>query len=181
MDVTKWMMYKHATTQTADAQDESRQPFRIGLASEEAIQIRRVVFDVHNDSAFSSTGLNEILIALSSSDEIPVANEANTEDENSFLRRPSFILTHRFIYEFKTLIGSINQKTVIYDFLPGELIIPRSPTLVQYAITSAGDDIWSAAMMLYYQKLRVSQADLMTLMNTYKAIKPATIPRVIDT
>ncbi len=181
MDVTKWIMYKHATTQTSDALDESRQPFRIGLASQEAIQIRRVVLNVHNDSSFNSTGLSEILIGLSSSDELPVTDETNNEDENSFFGRPSLILAHRFIYHFKTLVGSINQKTQVYDFLPGEMIIPRSPTLVQYTITSAADDGWSAVMMLYYQKLRVSQGDLMTLMNTYKAIKPATIPRVIDT
>lgn len=175
------MLYnKTIVLQTSGASDRSDVPFRLTLGHMEVIQIRRVEFSVRNTGQYTG-GSHVYGLALSSADLEPVSDAVFNISFDAFCNRHDIIVCEYLSRSVITRVGFVDEPTLSRIFDPGEMVLPRSPSGILYAATLPADDPLEAVIQIYYQKMRVSQADILNLMKIHKSIKPATVPRVIDT
>ncbi len=159
----------------------SQVPFRLSLASNEVIQIRRVVFFKANQDEYAGIGKFHYMVGLSSADLAIVTDTADTDTAVDFSNRHDIVLSHHFEGYALTPAALVEfENPVMYDFEPGQILLPRSPTLVMVNQVDPSDDDTEVLCTIYYNKLVMSQNDILILMKIYKSIKAATIPRVID-
>ena len=180
MSLDKIIYNKSILLLSTNAQARTDVPFRLTLGHDEAVQIRRVNFSVRNTDEYNA-GSHVYGMALSSADLEPVQDVAFTDTFAQFFNRHDVQVSEYIARLVITRVGFVDEFTRSRDFAPGELVLPRSPSGILYAATKPAADDLEAIITIYYQRLKVNQANMLTLMKIYKSIKPASIPRVIDT
>lgn len=180
MNLNKLLYSKSLEINASNGDDRSDRPFRISLSKNQAIQIRRVVFDIYNDNATKNAGQRNVLAAISCSDLKNQSDVADTSSYEAFQDRQDIVVSQILQDRVATAVGIFYGPSYQHDFEEGEIVLPRSPSGILFTFDNAGNDNYGAFITIYYQKVKVSNDELTKLFMKYPSRKGAQPARVID-
>lgn len=171
------------TIRTATTQNQvfSVSPFGIEMGWNEVIDIRKILINYASNQTPPSVDTNTLFSALSVADNITADDQALVAPAASFLNLNEVVFGHTYTTHIADQTGELrSSETIIVDFEPGMILLPRSPSGILYAFDVSTADGWILIMSLYYQKRKVNKMELLQLMKMHKSIKGARVPSVID-